>query len=57
MRLEPERHERLDEGVRADAFQVKILVSEKRLIKRRGTLAAAELDDIAAAIAICVGVP
>ncbi len=40
----------------ADAFQVKSL-SEKRLVTRRGVLTAVELDDIAAAIAICVGVP
>ena len=40
----------------ADAFQVKS-VSEKRFVRRRGSLPAAQLDDIAAAIAICVGVP
>ena len=40
----------------ADAFQVKS-VSEKRFVKRRGMLPAAEVDDIAAAIAICVGAP
>ncbi len=39
----------------ADAFQVKS-VSEKRFVRRRGILTAAQLDDIAAAIAICVGV-
>lgn len=40
----------------ADAFQVKS-ISEKRFVRRRGTLTADQLDDIAAAIAICVGVP
>ena len=40
----------------ADAFQVKS-ISEKRLAKCRGVLPAADLDNIAAAIAICVGVP
>jgi mRNA interferase MazF len=40
----------------ADAFQVKSL-SEKRFVKRRGVLTAAQVDDIAAAVAICVGVP
>ncbi|MGA2621086.1 MAG: type II toxin-antitoxin system PemK/MazF family toxin [Thermoguttaceae bacterium] len=40
----------------ADAFQVKS-ISERRFVKRRGVLAAVDLDDIAAAIAICVGVP
>lgn len=40
----------------ADAFQVKS-ISERRFVRRRGTLTAAQLDDIAAAIAICVGVP
>ena len=40
----------------ADAFQVKS-VSEKRFVKRLGTLTAAQMDDIAAAVAICVGAP
>jgi mRNA interferase MazF len=40
----------------ADAFQVKSL-SEKRFVRRRGALSAVQLDDIAAAIALCVGVP
>jgi mRNA interferase MazF len=39
----------------ADTFQVKS-VSETRFVRRRGTLTPAQLDDIAAAIAICVGV-
>lgn len=40
----------------ADAFQVKS-ISEKRLVKRRGQLPAVEVDNIAAAIALCVGTP
>jgi mRNA interferase MazF len=40
----------------ADAFQVKS-VSETRFLDRLGELTADELDDIANAIAICVGVP
>jgi mRNA interferase MazF len=40
----------------ADAFQVKS-ISERRFAKRRGVLPATEVDDIAAAIAICVGAP
>ena len=40
----------------ADAFQVKS-VSETRFLHRLGELAVNQLDDIANAIAICVGVP
>lgn len=40
----------------ADAFQVKS-VSEKRFVRCRGFISLDEIDDIAAAIAICVGVP
>jgi mRNA interferase MazF len=40
----------------ADAFQVKS-VSETRFLNRLGELLPAQLDDIAAAIAVCVGVP
>jgi mRNA interferase MazF len=40
----------------ADAFQVKS-VSINRFVTRRGTLADSELDDIASAIALCVGAP
>lgn len=40
----------------ADAFQVKS-VAVTRFRRKRGVLSAAQLDDIAAAIAICVGVP
>ena len=38
----------------ADAFQVKS-ISELRLVRRLGCLAAAELDSITAGIALCVG--
>src|SRR5438477_12907275 len=40
----------------ADAFQVKS-VSETRFLDRRGELTPTELDDIANAVAICVGAP
>jgi len=40
----------------ADAFQVKS-VSETRFLDRLGELTPSELDDIANAIAICVGAP
>src|SRR5260370_28645735 len=40
----------------ADAFQVKS-ISETRFLNRLGELTANQLDDIAYAIAICVGVP
>src|SRR5437763_910849 len=40
----------------ADAFQVKS-ISETRFLNRLGELTSAELDDIANAIAICVGAP
>jgi len=40
----------------ADAFQVKS-ISESRFIDRLGELTPSQLDDIANAIAICVGAP
>jgi mRNA interferase MazF len=40
----------------ADAFQVKS-VSQTRFLDRLGELKASELDDIANAIAVCVGAP
>ena len=40
----------------ADAFQVKSL-SETRFLHRLGELTPSQLDDIATAIAICVGAP
>ena len=38
----------------ADAFQVKS-VSENRFVKRLGEVTSQQLDDIAAAVALCVG--
>ncbi len=40
----------------ADTFQTKS-VSEKRFVRILGTVTSAQLDDIASAIAVCVGVP
>ncbi len=40
----------------ADAFQVKS-VSETRFIRKLGEVTDAQIDEIAAAIALCVGVP
>jgi mRNA interferase MazF len=40
----------------ADAFQVKS-VSETRFLDRLGELTPSQLDDIANAIAVCVGAP
>jgi mRNA interferase MazF len=40
----------------ADAFQVKS-ISEKRFVRRRGQLPAVDMENIAAAIALCVGTP
>ncbi len=40
----------------ADAFQVKS-VSETRFVRRLGNVADAQIDEIATAIALCVGAP
>ena len=56
VQLMPSRTNGLSKESGADAFQVKCL-SEKRFVRRRGALAAEQLDNIAAAIALCVGVP
>lgn len=40
----------------ADAFQTKS-VSEARFVRRLGEVSAAQVDDIAAAVALCVGAP
>jgi mRNA interferase MazF len=40
----------------ADAFQVKS-VSENRFLRRLGEVTSQQLDDIAGAIALCVGAP
>jgi mRNA-degrading endonuclease toxin of MazEF toxin-antitoxin module len=40
----------------ADAFQVKS-VSENRFVRRIGTVTDDQMDEIAGAIALCVGAP
>jgi mRNA interferase MazF len=40
----------------ADAFQVKS-VSESRFVHRLGAVTAGQLDDIAGAVALCIGAP
>jgi mRNA interferase MazF len=40
----------------ADAFQT-MSVSERRFVRRLGEITATQLDEIASAIALCVGVP
>jgi mRNA-degrading endonuclease toxin of MazEF toxin-antitoxin module len=40
----------------ADTFQVKS-VSENRFLRRIGTVTSSQLDDIASAVALCVGAP
>lgn len=40
----------------ADAFQVKS-ISENRFVRRLGVVASDQLDDIASAVAMCVGKP
>ncbi|MBF6592001.1 MAG: type II toxin-antitoxin system PemK/MazF family toxin [Ktedonobacterales bacterium] len=52
MSATPQNGLRKDSG--ADAFQVKS-VSHDRLVRRLGALAPAEMAEIAAAIALCVG--
>lgn len=54
--LAPTRANGLTKDSGADAFQVKS-VSETRFLDRLGELTPGELDDIANAIAICVGAP
>ena len=56
IRLLPTPQNGLTKDSGADAFQVKS-ISETRFLDRLGELTAAELDDIATAIAICVGAP
>lgn len=54
VQLSPSKANGLSKESAADAFQVKS-VSEKRLFRRRGVLEPDKVEDIAAAIAICVG--
>ena len=56
VRLVPTPNNGLTKESGADAFQVKS-ISENRFLERVGELAPGELDEIACAIAICVGVP
>lgn len=56
VRLTPIPSNGLTKESGADAFQVKS-VSESRFLDRLGELTPSELDDIANAIAICVGAP
>ncbi|MBI2921606.1 MAG: type II toxin-antitoxin system PemK/MazF family toxin [Planctomycetes bacterium] len=52
--VRPNAENRLDKEVAADGFQVKSL-SLDRFRRRIGALSAVELDEIAAAIGICIG--
>ncbi len=56
VRLIPTLTNGLTKDSGADAFQVKS-VSETRFLDRLGELTAGQMDDIANAIAICVGAP
>src|SRR6266849_1334051 len=56
VQLPPTPNNGLTKDSGADAFQVKS-VSETRFLNRLGELIASQLDDIANAIAICVGAP
>jgi mRNA interferase MazF len=56
VRLLPTRNNGLTKDSGADTFQVKS-VSETRFIDHLGFLTTSELDDIAYAVATCVGVP
>jgi mRNA interferase MazF len=56
VRLAPTAANGLTKDSGADAFQVKS-ISETRFLSRLGELTSTQLDDIANAIAVCVGVP
>lgn len=56
VRLPPSKGSGLSKESGADAFQVKS-ISERRFARFRGALKPDQVDDIAAAIAICVGGP
>jgi mRNA interferase MazF len=56
VRLAPTQSNGLTKDSGADTFQVKS-VSETRFLTRLGELTSDELDDIAGAIATCVGTP
>lgn len=52
--LTPSEENGLDNACAADAFQVKSVALE-RFVSRRGTLADDELEEIVAAVALCIG--
>jgi mRNA interferase MazF len=54
--LEPTSQNKLIKHSGADAFQVKSL-SQDRFVSYLGEITAAQLDEIAEAIALCVGLP
>ena len=56
VRLVPAPNNGLAKESGADAFQVKS-ISETRFLSRLGELTTAELDEVAKAISLCVGVP
>jgi mRNA interferase MazF len=56
VRLTPTPANGLTKESGADAFQVKS-ISETRFLNRLGELTGSELDEIASAIAVCVGAP
>jgi mRNA interferase MazF len=54
VRLDPDPQSGLTKSSAADAFQVRSLATE-RLIQRLGNLPTSTVDDIADAVALCVG--
>ena len=56
VRLTPTLQNGLNKDSGADAFQVKSL-SERRFLDKLGELPPAQIDDIAAAVAACIGAP
>jgi len=56
VKIESDPNNGLSKTSGADAFQVKSL-STTRFVKKLGTLTEAQIDDIASAIALCVGTP
>ncbi|WP_093525398.1 type II toxin-antitoxin system PemK/MazF family toxin [Stigmatella erecta] len=54
--LQPDKTNGLSKPSGADAFQVKS-VALGRFTSRMGVVTAAQLEDVAAAIAVCVGAP
>lgn len=54
VKLAPDRHNNLQKESAADAFQVKS-VSVERFTKRLGVVRADDLEEICAAVALCIG--